>query len=53
MSIQGAAYLDVKERSAHIVSTNGSCLFAANTFKFGPQESVNLSKQKFLEWSGF
>jgi DNA polymerase III sliding clamp (beta) subunit (PCNA family) len=51
--IQGA-YLDVKEPKCHtIVSTNGSCLFAANTFKFDLKESVNLSKQKFLEWSGF
>jgi hypothetical protein len=28
-------------------------LFAANTFKFDLKASVNLSKQKFLEWNGF
>jgi len=51
--IQGA-YLDVKEPKCHtIVSTNGRCLFAANTFKFDLKQSVNLSRQKFLEWSGF
>ena len=51
--LQGA-YLDVKEPKCHtIVSTNGRCLFAANTFKFDLKESVNLSRQKFLEWSGF
>ena len=51
--IQGA-YLDVKEPKCHtIISTNGRCLFAANTFKFDLKESVNLSRQKFLEWSGF
>ena len=51
--LQGA-YLDVKEPKCHtIVSTNGRCLFAANTFKFDLKQSVNLSRQKFLEWSGF
>ena len=51
--LQGA-YLDVKEPKCHtIVSTNGRCLFAANTFKFDLKESVNLSRQKFLEWNGF
>lgn len=51
--IQGA-YLDVKEPKCHtIISTNGRCLFAANTFKFDLKESVNLSRQKFLEWNGF
>ena len=51
--IQGA-YLDVKEPKCHtIVSTNGRCLFAANTFKFDLKTSVNLSRQKFLEWNGF
>ena len=51
--LQGA-YLDVKEPKCHsIISTNGRCLFAANTFKFDLKESVNLSRQKFLEWSGF
>ena len=48
------AFLDVKEPKCHtIVSTNGRCLFAANTFKFDLKESVNLSRQKFLEWNGF
>ena len=51
--LQGA-YLDVKEPKCHtIVSTNGRCLFAANTFKFDLKQSVNLSRQKFLEWNGF
>ena len=51
--LQGA-YLDVKEPRCHtIVSTNGRCLFAANTFKFDLKQSVNLSRQKFLEWNGF
>jgi len=51
--LQGA-YLDVKEPKCHtIVSTNGRCLFAANTFKFDLKQSVNLSHQKFLEWNGF
>jgi len=51
--LQGA-YLDVKEPKCHtIISTNGRCLFAANTFKFDLQNSVNLSRQKFLEWNGF
>lgn len=51
--LQGA-YLDVKEPKCHtIVSTNGRALFAANTFKFDFKESINLSRQKFLEWSGF
>ena len=51
--IQGA-YLDIKEPKCHtIISTNGRCLFAANTFKFDLKQSVNLSRQKFLEWSGF
>jgi len=51
--IQGAL-LDVKEPKCHtIVSTNGRCLFAANTFKFDLKQSVNLSRQKFLEWNGF
>ena len=51
--LQGA-YLDVKEAKCHsIVSTNGRCLFAANTFKFDLKQSVNLSRQKFLEWNGF
>ena len=51
--LQGA-YLDVKEPKCHtIVSTNGRALFAANTFKFDLKESVNLSRQKFLEWNGF
>ena len=51
--IQGAL-LDVKEPKCHtIVSTNGSCLFAANTFTFDLKASVNLSRQKFLEWNGF
>ena len=51
--LQGA-YLDIKEPKCHtIVTTNGRCLFAANTFKFDLKESVNLSRQKFLEWSGF
>ncbi|MCX6896791.1 MAG: hypothetical protein NTZ16_15130 [Verrucomicrobia bacterium] len=48
------AYLDVQEPKCHtIVSTNGRSLFAANTFKFDLKESVNISRQKFLEWSGF
>jgi DNA polymerase-3 subunit beta len=48
------AYLDVQEPKCHtIISTNGRSLFAANTFKFDLKESVNLSRQKFLEWSGF
>ena len=51
--LQGA-YLDVKEPKCHtIVSTNGRCLFAANTFKFDLKQSINLSRQKFLEWNGF
>ena len=51
--IQGA-YLDVQEPKCHsIISTNGQTLFAANTFKFDLKESVNLSRQKFLEWNGF
>ena len=51
--LQGA-YLDVQEPKCHtIISTNGRALFAANTFKFDFKESVNLSRQKFLEWSGF
>ena len=51
--LQGA-YLDVKEPKCHsIISTNGRCLFAANTFKFDLKESVNLLRHKFLEWSGF
>ena len=51
--IQGA-YLDVKEPKCHtIVSTNGRALFAANTFQFDLKASVNLSRQKFLEWPGF
>jgi DNA polymerase III sliding clamp (beta) subunit (PCNA family) len=51
--LQGA-YLDVNEPKCHtIVSTNGRCLFAANTFKFDLKQSVNLSRQKFLEWNGF
>ena len=51
--LQGA-YLDVKEPKCYtIVSTNGRCLFAANTFKFDLKQSVNLSRQKFLEWKGF
>ena len=51
--IQGA-FLDVKEPKCHtIISTNGRALFAANTFKFDLKKSVNLSRQKFLEWSGF
>jgi DNA polymerase III sliding clamp (beta) subunit (PCNA family) len=51
--LQGA-YLDVQEPKCHsIVSTNGRALFAANTFSFDLKESVNISKQKFLAWSGF
>ena len=51
--LQGA-YLDVDEPNCHsIVSTNGRTLFAANTFKFDLKESVNLYRQKFLEWPGF
>ncbi len=51
--IQGA-YLDVQEPNCHsIISTNGRCLFAANTFKFDLKEPVNLLRHKFLAWSGF
>lgn len=48
------AYLDVKEPKCHsIVSTNGRCLFAANSFTFDLKSSVNLMRHKFLAWSGF
>jgi DNA polymerase-3 subunit beta len=51
--LQGA-YLDIKEPKCHtIVSANGRALFAANTFKFDLKAPVNISRQKFLEWSGF
>jgi len=51
--LQGA-YLDVQDPKCHtIVSTNGRALFAANTFQFDFKSSINLSRQKFLEWPGF
>ena len=51
--LQGA-YLDVSDPQCHtIVSTNGTALFAANTFQFDFKASINLMRQKFLEWPGF
>lgn len=52
--VLNGAYLDVAEPKCHtIVSTNGRSLFAANTFQFDLQQSVNLARHKFLAWSGF
>ena len=51
--LQGA-YLDVQEPNCHsIISTNGRCLFAANTFKFDLKTPVNILRHKFLTWAGF
>ncbi len=51
--LQGA-YLDVQEPNCHsIISTNGRCLFAANTFKFDLKAPVNILRHKFLIWAGF
>ena len=53
-SVLQGAYLDVQEPKCHsIVSTNGRCLFAANTFKFGLKAPVNILRHKFLAWAGF
>ena len=51
--LQGA-YLDVEQPNCHtIVSTNGSALFAANSFTFDLKQPVNIARHKFLAWPGF
>ena len=49
--LQGA-YVDVEDKQLHyIVASNGSALFAANSFTFGLQKSVIIPDSKFLNWT--
>ena len=46
------AYVDVSDKKLHyIVASNGTALFAANSFTFGLQKSVIIPDSKFLNWT--
>src|SRR5258706_343021 len=52
--ILNSAYIDVSQKEGHyVVGTNGSHLFASNSFKLPLNESVILPAHKFIGWKEF
>lgn len=52
--ILNSAYVDVSDPAAHyVVGTNGSHLYAANSFKLDLKESLIVPNRRFLTWKGF
>ena len=52
--VLNGACLDVSQPDTHyLVGTDGRHLYAANTFRFGLQESLVVPNRKFLHWPGF